>query len=158
MNDRIRAIKESEYTLLNDFLYEAIFIPEGMEPPPRSIIKTPQLQVYVSGFGSQKHDRALVAEIEGKIAGAVWVRMMNDYGHVDNNTPSLAISLHQEYRGRGIGTAMMRSMLELLKENGYKQVSLSVQKSNYAVELYRKLGFKVIGENEEEYVMVNPLL
>ena len=120
MNDRIRAIKESEYTLLNDFLYEAIFIPEGMEPPPRSIIKTPQLQVYVSGFGSQKHDRALVAEIEGKIAGAVWVRMMNDYGHVDNNTPSLAISLHQEYRGRGIGTAMMRSMLELLKENGYK--------------------------------------
>lgn len=158
MDDRIRAIKESEYTLLNDFLYEAIFIPEGVEAPPRSIIKTPQLQVYVSGFGSQKHDRALVAEIEGKIAGAVWVRMMNDYGHVDNNTPSLAISLHQEYRGRGIGTAMMRSMLELLKENGYKQVSLSVQKSNYAVELYRKLGFKVIGENEEEYVMVNPLL
>lgn len=158
MDDRIRAIKESEYTLLNDFLYEAIFIPEGVEPPPKSIIKTPQLQVYVSGFGSQKHDRALVAEIEGKIAGAVWVRMMNDYGHVDNNTPSLAISLHQEYRGQGIGTAMMRSMLELLKENGYKQVSLSVQKSNYAVELYRKLGFKVIGENEEEYVMVNPLL
>ncbi len=53
-----------------------------------------------------------------------------------------------------IGTALMRAMLQLLKDKGYKQASLSVQKANYAVELYRKAGLEVVGENEEEYIMI----
>ena len=40
---------------------------------------------------------------------------MNDYGHVDDDTPSFAISLYKENRGRGIGTELMRRMLGLLK-------------------------------------------
>lgn len=150
----IREMKETEFDLLNDFLYEAIFIPEGVEPPPRSIIKEPELQVYVSGFGLQKHDRAFVAEVEGKVIGAVWVRIMNDYGHIDDKTPSLAISLYKEYRGHGIGTDMMRKMLAVLKKAGYQQASLSVQKANYAVKMYQNIGFKTISEKEEEYLMV----
>ena len=157
MEYTIREIKETEYYLLNDFLYEAIFIPEGMDTPPVSIINKPELQVYVSGFGSQEHDRALVAEVEGKIVGAVWVRIMNDYGHVDDLTPSFAISLYKEYRGQGIGTEMMRKMLLVLKDCGYEQVSLSVQKENYAVKMYQKVGFEIIDENKEEYIMINHL-
>ena len=143
----IREMRESEYSLLNDFLYEAIFIPQGVQAPPRSIINTPPLQVYVSEFGSQEHDRALLAEVDGKVVGAVWVRIMEDYGHVDDQTPSLAVSLYKEYRGYGIGTAMMKEMLAVLKKCGYGQVSLSVQKANYAVKMYRKLGFEIISEN-----------
>lgn len=48
----------------------------------------------------------------------------------------------------------MRAMLKLLKDKGYKQTSLSVQKANYAVNMYRKLGFEMIDENNEEYIMV----
>lgn len=147
-------MKETEYEILSEFLYEAIFIPEGVDSPPKSIINTPELQVYVSDFGKQKHDRALLAEVDGKIVGAVWVRIMNDYGHVDDETPSFAISLYEEFRGQGIGTAMMKSMLVILKETGYKQASLAVQKANYAVDMYRKVGFKIVDENEEEYIMV----
>lgn len=44
-------------------------------------------------------------------------------------------------------------MLQFLKDRGYKQISLSVQKTNYAVNMYRKLGFEVVKENEEEYMM-----
>lgn len=143
----IREMREAEYPLLDDFLYEAIFIPQGVEAPPRSIINDLQLQVYVSGFGSQEHDRALLAEVDGNVAGAVWARIMEDYGHVDDRTPSLAISLYKEYRGYGIGTAMMREMLTVLKKCGYEQVSLSVQKANYAVKMYRKLGFEIISRN-----------
>ena len=62
-----------------------------------------------------------------------------------------------EYRGLGIGTAMMKEMLALLKSHGYKQVSLSVQKANYAAKLYLKVGFEIVRENEEEYIMVNYL-
>lgn len=43
MNYKIREIKESEYPVLSDFLYEAIFIPEGTEKPSKSIIKQPEL-------------------------------------------------------------------------------------------------------------------
>ncbi len=153
MEYKIRAMRESEYPLLSDFLYEAIFVPEGMEQPPKSIIEQPELQVYVAGFG-KPDDWCLVAETNGKIVGAVWVRIMDDYGHVDDETPSFAISLYKEYRNLGIGTALMRAMLRLLKDKGYRQASLSVQKANDAVGMYRKVGFEAIGENEEEYIMV----
>ncbi len=136
------------------FLYEAIFVPEGIEPPPKTIITSPELQVYVEHFGESKDDWGFVAEVDGKIVGAVWVRIMNDYGHLDNKTPSLAISLYKEYRGFGIGTAMMKEILTLLKSHGYSRVSLSVQKANYAVKMYLKTGFEIVRENEEEYIMV----
>ena len=153
MNYLIREMKPEEYYLLNDFLYEAIFIPEGAEIPSRDIIQKPELQVYVSDFG-KKDDFALLAEVNQKIVGVIWCRIMNDYGHIDNNTPSLAIAIFKEYRKSGIGTELMHQMLLLLKEKGYQKVSLSVQKDNYAVSLYVKSGFTVIHENADEYVMI----
>ena len=71
----IREIKKAEYDLLNDFLYEAIYIPDGVEPPPKSIINCPELQEYVFEFGKRKDDRALVAEVKGNVIGAIWVRI-----------------------------------------------------------------------------------
>ena len=121
MDVTIRKIQKQEYPLLDHFLYEAIFVPEGVEPPPKTIITSPELQVYVEHFGESKDDWGLVAEVEGKIVGAVWVRIMNDYGHIDEKTPSLAISLYKEYRGFGIGTAMMKEILALLKAHGYSR-------------------------------------
>lgn len=153
MDYQIREIKEEEYAILDDFLYEAIFIPEGVEAPPKSIIEQPELQVYVSDFG-RKDDCCLVAEVDGKIIGAVWSRIMNDYGHIDDTTPSFAISLYKNFRGKGIGTVMMKEMLGLLKKKGYKKASLSVQKANYAYKMYLKVGFEVVDENNEEYIMV----
>ena len=114
----------------------------------------PELQVYTAGFGSTKDDLCLVAEVGDKIVGAVWVRIMDDYGHVDDETLSLAMSLYKEYRNLGIGTDLLMTMLKLLKSKGYEKVSLSVQKSNYAVSMYKKAGFEVIDENEEEYIMI----
>ena len=128
MDYRIREIRENEYCILSEFLYEAIFIPEGTEKPPKSIIEQPELQVYIADFG-KSDDWCLVAEVKEKIVGAVWVRIMNDYGHIDDETPSFAISLYEEYRNMGIGTVLMRDMLEFLKNKGYKQTSLSVQKA-----------------------------
>lgn len=154
MNYTIRELKDTEYSLLNDFLYEAIFIPQGVEPPPRSIINNAELQVYVKDFGKKPDDRCLAAVADGNIVGAVWVRIMNDYGHIDDDTPSFAISLYKDYRGHGIGTALMEKMLGLLRESGYRKASLAVQKENYAVRMYKKVGFEIIDENDEEYTMV----
>ena len=78
----------------------------------------------------------------------------SDYGHIDNDTSSFAISLYEDYRGLGIGTALMEEMLCILKDKGYKQASLAVQKANYAVRMYKKTGFEVVDENEEENIML----
>ena len=154
MNYKIRKILEREVSLLQDFLYEAIFVPEGMFAPPKSIINQPELQVYITDFGKKKDDIGLVAEVGKKVVGAVWVRIMDDYGHIDNDTPSFAISLYKDYRGFGIGTDLMKEMLRILKERGYKQASLAVQKANYAVRMYQKTGFEIVDENGEEYIML----
>ena len=147
----LRELRENETELLQTFLYEAIFIPEGVEPPDRSIIEQPELKLYYENFGSGKADHCIVADDDGKVIGAVWTRIMNDYGHVDDDTPSFAISIYKEYRGQGIGTQLMLKMLALLKEKGYRRASLAVQKANYAVHMYEKVGFKTVDENEKEY-------
>jgi len=150
----IREIQKAEYPILDLFLYEAIFIPEGTQPPERDIIYLPELQVYIADFGKQKDDICFVAEANNKIIGAVWVRVMDDYGHVEDGVPSFAISIYKEYRGHGIGTALMNRMLCELKQRGYEKTSLSVQKANYAVQMYRNVGFHIIDEKEEEYIMI----
>ena len=150
----LRELRKDETGLLKDFLYEAIFVPEGVEAPDRSIIERPELALYYKDFGSGPADNCIVAEADGKVVGAVWTRIMDDYGHVKDDIPSFAISLYKEYRGKGIGTMMMRQMLQLLKTQGYKKASLAVQKENYAVKMYEKAGFKTVKENDEEFIMV----
>lgn len=154
---RIREIKPSEIYLLKDFLYEAIFQRDEENPLPKDIINKPELRVFIEGFG-KPDDCCLVADIDGKVVGAVWTRILSGevkgYGNVDEDTPEFAISLYKEYRNMGIGTALMRRMLELLKERGYKRASLAVQKDNYAVRMYKKVGFKIVKESEEEYLMI----
>lgn len=152
-NLNIRELKEDEHKILDNFLYEAIFIPKGTKKPPREIINNEELQVYVKDFGNYKDDNCIVAELNNKIIGACWTRIMNDYGHIDDDTPSFAISLYEEYRGNGIGTKLMETMLKLLREKGYRKTSLAVQKNNYAVKMYKKVGFRIVDENEQEYIM-----
>ncbi|MDY4098312.1 MAG: GNAT family N-acetyltransferase [Lachnospiraceae bacterium] len=154
MNYIIRKLRQVEVKVLDTFLYEAIYIPEGLDAPPMEIINRPELQVYVDGFGTKDGDICFVAETDGVIVGAVWVRIMDDYGHVDDETPSFAISLLKEYRGNGIGTELMKQMLTELKICKYKKTSLAVQKQNYAVKMYKNVGFEIVDENEEEYIMV----
>ena len=147
-------LQNVDVDILKTFLYEAIFVPEGVSLPPRDIVNKPELKLYYEDFGKGPADKAVVAKDNGIIVGAVWTRIMNDYGHIDDDTPSFAIALYKEYRGRGIGTQMMTEMLQYLKECGYKRASLADQKNNYAVRMYEKVGFKTVSENDEEFIMI----
>lgn len=154
MNTIIRKIRPEEYILLREFLYQAIYLPVGVDPPPRSMIDLPELHVYIADFGTQPGDHCMVAEAEGKVVGAAWCRIMEDYGHIDTDTPSLAISLLPKYRGLGIGARLLDALLLLLRENGYRQASLSVQKENPALRLYQRAGFRILAEKGTEYLML----
>ena len=154
MSTIIREIRPEEHDLLREFLYQAIYLPEGVEPPPRSVMDLPELQVYLVDFGTRPDDHCLIAEAEEKVVGAAWCRIMEDYGHIDNHTPSLAISLLPEYRGLGVGTWLLNALLLLLQENRYRRASLSVQKENPALRLYRRTGFRIVAEKGTEYLML----
>ena len=158
MDTKIRHIRPAEWPLLEDFLYEAIFVPEGYEGEvPRSIITTDlKCRAAYAGFGSLPDDRAVVAEADGEVVGACWVRTTDEYGHIDDAAPSFSIALLEPYRNRGIGGAMMRQMLTELEDAGYARASLSVQKENPALHLYERLGFRIVGDgaDETEWLMV----
>lgn len=47
----IRPLCLYETGLLKDFLYEAIFVPDGVEPPPKEVINLPELRLYIEDFG-----------------------------------------------------------------------------------------------------------
>lgn len=153
----IRPMREDEYYLLTEFLYEAIYQRDNVRRLPRTVIQQPQLLVFIRDFG-QADDRCLAAEIDGVVVGAVWIRILagevKGFGNIDPDTPEFGISLYPEYRGRGIGSRLVGSMLELLQEAGYHQASLAVQKDNYALRMYQKAGMKIIGETDEEYLML----
>jgi len=161
MSINVREITKIEYPVLEDFLYNAIYIPEGEEWPPREIIFEPEIYIYVKDFGLDS-DCGVVAEHNGKTIGAAWTRIVPAYGHLDEDTPELAISVLSDYRSQGVGSMLMNHLFELLHERGYKRTSLSVQKNNPAVRFYERLGYKITDEKldhagHEDYIMVKDL-
>ncbi len=99
----------------------------------------------------------LVADIGGKVVGYV-VTM-----DVDKLTGKIvSIAVRKEFRGMGIGEALLRRAIEKLRAKGKTRIALEVRVSNKAAqELYKKLGFRVINtipnyysDGEDAYYMV----
>lgn len=95
MNTIIRKIRPEEHVLLREFLYQAIYLPEDVEPPPRSVVDLPELQVYIEDFGTRPGDHCLVVEVEEKVVGAAWSRIT-----VKINPPMLCGSLNKAQHKR----------------------------------------------------------
>ena len=138
-------------------LYEAIFVEDGQPKLPKSIIEDPTLAKYIAYFGSNKSDICLVAVEKGKLIGACWGRIFDEknkgYGFLDSETPELSIAIKEPFRNKGIGTKLIEEIVELYKGLKVKSISLSVDKKNLAILLYKKVGFKVKVETEKSVVM-----
>ncbi|WP_106829804.1 GNAT family N-acetyltransferase [Parabacteroides pacaensis] len=161
MDYKIRHLKEGEHVILENMLYEAIYQSETVDSPlPYEVIFTPDLFIYISQWG-RKGDYCMILEFENKIVGAVWCRTFSNankgYGFIDCSTPELIISILKEHRNKQLGTMLMQKMLSHLKTLGYKSVSLSVSKGNYAIKLYQKFGFIIYEEREKDFLMIADL-
>ena len=160
-NLTIRQITGEEYPVLDDFLYHAIFLPPGIEPLPREVIFEPEIFVYIKDFGG-KDDCGVLAEQGEQIIGAAWTRIIPAYGHIDDKTPELAISVLPDFRGKGVGSKIMEGLFNILRERGYRRTSLSVQKENPAVRFYKRLGYQITEERIDhaghgDYLMIKYL-
>jgi ribosomal protein S18 acetylase RimI-like enzyme len=143
---KIRALKPKEIPYLEDMLFQAIYIPEGGQQLEKEIIFHPTLHHYIKDFGRKK-DFALVAEKDGKLVGAIWIRIFSEeqkgYGFVDAGTPELSMAIDSNFRNQGIGGQMLAKMLTKMNNLGHKQVSLSVDTRNFAFAMYQKFAFQV---------------
>lgn len=147
-----RPMKKEEYPLLADFLYEAIFLPPGVTPPPREVVELPEVQSYIADFGKEG-DFCLCAVQGTQVIGAAWCRYLQGYGNVEG-MPELAVSLLPSARGQGVGTALLKRFLEEIQKRNMQGISLSVQKENPAHRLYERLGFEIVKEQADTWVMV----
>ena len=156
----IRPLKPTETYFLSEMLYAAIYIPDSGQPLPKEVINEPELAKYISNFG-RKGDICLMAELKGKLIGAVWTRIFADddagYGFVNAQTPELGMAIDKYYRNMGIGTRLLAAILQNLAELNYKQVSLSVDSRNFAHQLYQKFGFADIAVKGYSVTMVSNL-
>ena len=153
----IREIKNDELDFLADMLYMAIFIPEGHDPLPKDIIKDKSLAKYIDQWGKDNYDIALVAESDRQLIGAIWGRLFSEenqgYGFIDTTTPELSMAIHSEFRGKGIGTELMRTIVAAYQKLGVEFLSLSVDKANKASGLYKRLGFEIVEETKTAWTM-----
>lgn len=154
----IRLGTEKDEEFLWEMLYQAIYIPEGEPRPSRDILKEPEIAKSMAGWG-RLGDTALIAADKNNVPiGAVWIRLFAEtnktYGYVDEKTPLLGMALLPEYRGKGIGTALLAEMLRLTKEGGNPGISLSVDPNNPALQLYKRFGFKKIGVDGTSWDML----
>ena len=142
-----------------DFFYDTFYVPEGLCSLPRDILRLPYYQQYFSDLGSRKGDLCYEAfdTRTSAVIGAVWTRFIINDIKIDTNTPYLLISVSAEYRGRGIGSALLHRILSELKGNGYEKVVLSVHRHNRAVALYERFGFSIVDSDNESYMMVRLL-
>ena len=157
MKYEIRLIDKPDIHILEKFLYNTIYIPDGSTPLDKSIIYNKEIYNDLEGV-RKDDDIVLGCEYNNKIVALSWSRILNGevkgYGNIDDKTPEIAISVLKGYRNKGMGTSLLKEHLKVLKNNNYKRVSLSVNKENYALDLYKKLGFDIIKENNEDYIMV----
>ena len=155
----IREIHRSELAFLKEILYQAIFVPEGQSPLPKNIIEHPDLVKYIENFG-RDGDLCLVAELDDELVGAAWARLYSEqnkgYGFIDYQTPELNMAVLEGYRNIGIGSKLLTGIFKGLKNKGYRKVSLSVDKSNYALNLYLKFGFEIFTSTETSVTMIKP--
>ncbi len=151
----ITPLTTADEPLLAEMMFQAIFVPDGAEPPPCSIIDEPTLRKYFSAFGAVAGDIGYKAidDETGHAIGAAWLRLLQGaqqgYGYVDDATPELSIALDPAYRGQGVGTLLLEALFAAAAEE-YTAISLSVWPENPAYRLYQRLGFVVVKEDEDD--------
>jgi ribosomal protein S18 acetylase RimI-like enzyme len=140
MNISYCLIEKSDEPFLWEMLYQALYVPEGEPPFPREILQQPEIKIYVEKWGTDS-DQGVIALNDNSPVGAVWVRKIKAYGFVAEDIPELTIAVLPEFRGRGIGSNLMKQLFSFISSEA---VSLSVTAENPAMKLYQRLGFEIV--------------
>lgn len=146
----IRLIQPDDEPFLWDMGWEATAVDAGMRALGRdAAFAIPHVRHYLDGWGRPGDAGVVAVAPTGQRLGAAWYRLFPEtdpgWGFVATDVPELSIGVAIDARGRGIGSAMLDALLALAREEGYRAISLSVDRQNPARRLYERKGFRDAG-------------
>ena len=143
------------------FLHVALWDPPPAGLRPLEILQSPHVRIYAEDWG-RASDVGVIARLESEAdpIGACWMRCCPDgqgLAYVDEHTPQLGIALLPPFQRRGYGKPMMMAALQVAREHGYQQVSLTVHPANPAIGLYESCGFRKMEVRNSYHMMLASL-
>ena len=114
--------------------------PEGVTGRTRSILNDPIIKPFYEKLG-KPDDIGFAAIKEGKMIGAIWSRIKECVTSEYTEYPELRIGVLPEYQNMGIGSLLMKTLIETCS-NKYPGLRLGVnEKAVRVLSFYRKFGF-----------------
>lgn len=139
---RKRELTESD----NDILIDATLTNlNWLEPrfTSQDIVSRPEFAHYAT-LDSSRGDFGIAVLDEGWV-GVAWVLFLPPedpgYGYVEVGDGELSVSVKRRARRCGIGRELMLDIIGMARRRGHNRLTLSVERGNPAVNLYRELGF-----------------
>ena len=142
-----RAVAE-DGPFMADMLVEAAnWSADWKKKSRRRVLSAPATAHYIAGW-PRDTDLGVIAEADGAPVGAAWLRFLPaadpGYGFVAPGVPELTIGVAGDWRGRGVGRALLRALAGQARSVGIRQISLSVERKNFAQKLYFSEGYQVV--------------
>jgi GNAT superfamily N-acetyltransferase len=114
-----------------------------------TVMALPQLRRYFLDFGRPGDAGVVAVTADGARLGAAWFRLFSaeepGFGFIAVDVPELAMGVVPEARGQGIGSVLLDALLTLAREQGFRALSLAVDRQNPARRLYERKGFRDAG-------------
>jgi ribosomal protein S18 acetylase RimI-like enzyme len=154
----LRQAHTTDRQLLRTLLFEAAFWrPNAARPELDEALAAPELRRYLDDFG-RRGDLGIIAEEDGYPRGAAWWRCFSrsspGYGFIDEATPEISIAVEPGHRQRGIGTALLHALHDQARTQRIDRLSLSVERDNPAVALYRRVGYQTARTDQFTFTML----
>lgn len=118
------------------------------------------IQAYFTQLTNNQSARYTVVIVNGKVAGYCGCSLTSNKAHI------MTIAIHPNYRGQGLGRAILTHVMGMMRAAGVTEMTLEVRVSNFiAQSLYEKLGFKRCGirpkyyfDNQEDAIIMRVTL
>lgn len=145
-----RRALQPDAVFLGDMLVEAANWRAGGVRPRHEVLTSAEHRRYLAGWKRSADDGLIAIADDGIPVGAAWYRLLPQnepgFGFVSGAVPELIIGVHPLWRARGVGRTLLRGIVELAGSQGHARISLSVERDNFARNLYRSEGFSVMTE------------
>ena len=146
----IRPMQPDDEPFQEDMGWEAVSSNAGARARGRdTVMALPQLRRYFDEMGRTGDGGVVAVAPDGARLGMAWYRLFSadepGAGFIAVDVPELAMGVVAEARGQGVGGALLDALLALAREQGFRALSLAVDRQNPARRLYERKGFRDAG-------------
>jgi GNAT superfamily N-acetyltransferase len=157
----VRPAGQADGAFLGDMVVEAANWRPGAARPKHQVLTSPEHSRYVSGWKRPSDAGFVALDAAGAPIGAAWYRVLPrsdpGFGYVGTGVPELIIGVRPIWRAHGVGRTLLQALTEQARSDGYARLSLSIERGNFAVSLYRSEGFAVTQSGMGRDTMVKRL-